>query len=95
MTTPRRSRSTPRRPSAGVEFGNVPERAYALLGQGRCLSAIGSPEAEEPLQEARELFESMGYQPALAETESCSPARTPPPCSDEDRRVGCDDSAQT
>jgi hypothetical protein len=23
------------------EFGNVPERAYALLGQGRCLVALG------------------------------------------------------
>ncbi len=50
-------------------FGNVPERAYALLGQGRCLSALGRPEAEGPLQEARELFESMGYEPALAETD--------------------------
>ena len=27
------------------EFGNVPERAYALLGQGRCLAALGQPEA--------------------------------------------------
>ncbi len=52
------------------EFGNVPERAYALLGQGRCLSVIGSPDAQQPLQEARELFGSMGYQPAVAETEA-------------------------
>ena len=52
------------------EFGNVPERAYALLGQGRCLNAIGSPDAQQPLQEARELFGSMGYQPAVAETEA-------------------------
>ena len=52
------------------EFGNVPERAYALLGQGRCLAALGKPEAEEPLAEARELFQSMGYKPALAETEA-------------------------
>ena len=52
------------------EFGNVPERAYALLGQGRCLRALGEPEAEEPLREARELFASMGYKPALAETEA-------------------------
>jgi hypothetical protein len=48
----------------------VPERAYALLGQGRCLAALGKPEAEEPLREARELFASMGYKPALAETEA-------------------------
>ena len=50
------------------EFGNVPERAYALLGLGRCLAALGQPGAEEPLREAKELFTSMGYKPALAET---------------------------
>jgi hypothetical protein len=47
----------------------VPERAYALLGQGRCLAALGKPEAEAPLRKARELFASMGYEPALAETD--------------------------
>ena len=51
-------------------FGNVPERAYALLGQGRCLAELGKPEAEAPLREARELFASMGYEPALAETDA-------------------------
>jgi hypothetical protein len=50
------------------EFGNVPERAYALLGQGRCLATLGASRAEPPLREAHELFASMGYQPALAET---------------------------
>jgi tetratricopeptide (TPR) repeat protein len=52
------------------EFGDVPERAYALLGQGRCLSALGEAAAEAPLAEARDLFSSMGYRPALAETET-------------------------
>jgi class 3 adenylate cyclase/tetratricopeptide (TPR) repeat protein len=52
------------------ELGNVPERAYALLGQGRCLATLGKPEAEPPLHEARDLFASMGYKPALAETEA-------------------------
>jgi hypothetical protein len=52
------------------ELGNVPELAYALLGQGRCLAALGQPGAEEPLREAKELFTSMGYKPALAETEA-------------------------
>ena len=52
------------------EFGNVPERAYALLGRGRCLVALSKPGAEEPLREARDLFASMGYEPALAETEA-------------------------
>jgi class 3 adenylate cyclase/tetratricopeptide (TPR) repeat protein len=51
------------------KFGNVPERAYALLGQGRCLLALGDASAEAPLTEARDLFASMGYKPALAETE--------------------------
>jgi hypothetical protein len=51
-------------------FGNVPERAYALLGQGRCLAALGKPGAEEPLRKAKELFTSMGYKPALAETKA-------------------------
>jgi tetratricopeptide (TPR) repeat protein len=51
-------------------FGNVPERAFALLGHGRCLIALGSVGAEVPLAEARDLFTSMGYKPALAETEA-------------------------
>ena len=52
------------------EFGNVPERGYALLGQGRSLAALGNPESEVPLREARDLFASMGFKPALAETEA-------------------------
>ena len=52
------------------EFGNVPEHAYALLGQGRCLSAVADPNAGRPLLEARELFAAMGYEPALAETDA-------------------------
>jgi hypothetical protein len=52
------------------EFANVPERAYALLGQGRCLAALGEAEAEKPLREADDPFASMGYAPALAETEA-------------------------
>jgi class 3 adenylate cyclase len=52
------------------EFGNVPERAYALLGHARCLLALGDPGAERPLYEARELFESIGYRLALDEAEA-------------------------
>ncbi len=51
-------------------FGDVPERAYALLGHGRCLMTLGKPDAKEPLRQARDLFASMGYKPALAETEA-------------------------
>jgi class 3 adenylate cyclase/tetratricopeptide (TPR) repeat protein len=47
-------------------FGNVVERAHALLGLGRCRLAAGLPGAEEPLQEAGELFDSMGFSPAAA-----------------------------
>jgi class 3 adenylate cyclase/tetratricopeptide (TPR) repeat protein len=52
------------------QFGNKPEHAYALLGQGRSLTVLGKPEAEEPLGEAGSLFDAMGYKPALAETEA-------------------------
>jgi hypothetical protein len=52
------------------EFGNVPERAHALLGQGRCLLAAEPPTAQQPLLDARDLFASMGYKPALAVTEA-------------------------
>ncbi len=51
-------------------FGNVPERAYALLGRGRCLRALGDAGAVEPLSEARALFASMGYAPALVEIDA-------------------------
>ena len=50
------------------QFGNVPEHAHSLLGQGRCLVALADPAAEEPLGQAAELFSSMGYRPALTET---------------------------
>jgi hypothetical protein len=52
------------------QFGNQPEHAYALLGQGRCLTTLANPDAEQPLRQARELFKSMGYKPALAETDA-------------------------
>ena len=51
-------------------FGNVPERAYALLGQGRSLAALGNPESGVPLREARDLFASMGFAPAVAEADA-------------------------
>jgi tetratricopeptide (TPR) repeat protein len=52
------------------EFGNIPEHAYALLGQGRSLYALGRREAMQPLRQARDLFASLRYEPARAETES-------------------------
>ena len=52
------------------QFGNVREYAYALLGQGRCLVNLADPTGEQPLRKAAELFASMGYRPAFAETEA-------------------------
>ncbi|MEI6726966.1 MAG: hypothetical protein WCN81_12175 [Actinomycetes bacterium] len=47
------------------------ERAHALLGQGRCLVALGrAQEAAAPLAEAREIFARLSARPALAETEA-------------------------
>ena len=51
------------------QFGDVSERAYALLGQGRCLVALSRHEAEQPLREALQIFTALGYRPARAETE--------------------------
>jgi tetratricopeptide (TPR) repeat protein len=60
-------------------FGNVPEHAYALLGCGRCLHALGDATAAASLREARELFGSMGYTPAMGEAEAllAEPAAAP------------------
>ena len=47
------------------------EEAQALLGQGRCLVALGrAPEAAPVLEAAREIFARLGARPALAETEA-------------------------
>ena len=48
---------------------SMPELAYALLGRGRCLAALGDAAADVHLAEARDLFASMGYKPAVAETD--------------------------
>ena len=52
------------------EFGDEPERAYALLGRGRCLLTLQQPGNEGLLREARDLFAALGYQRALTETEA-------------------------
>jgi class 3 adenylate cyclase/tetratricopeptide (TPR) repeat protein len=52
-------------------FGVVTERAFALLGQGRCLVELGRlDEAAEPLRIARQLFAAMGAQPSVAATDA-------------------------
>ena len=52
------------------KFGDLPELASALLGEGRCLVALGTPGADAPLREARELLTTMGYAPASSETDT-------------------------
>ena len=52
-------------------FGVVPEQAFALLGQGRCLLGLSrSTEAAPVLRHAGEIFERLGATPALAETDA-------------------------
>ncbi len=57
--------------SLWCEFGDPYEEGRALLGQGRCLVALGrAPEAAAPLAAAREIFARLGARPALAETDA-------------------------
>jgi class 3 adenylate cyclase/tetratricopeptide (TPR) repeat protein len=49
-------------------FGVLPERGHALLGRGRCLLALGSPAAREPLRQARAVFVRLGAHPLVAQT---------------------------
>jgi hypothetical protein len=52
-------------------FGVVPEQAFALLGQGRCLIGLSRPtEAATVLQHARGIFTRLQAAPALAETDA-------------------------
>jgi class 3 adenylate cyclase/tetratricopeptide (TPR) repeat protein len=52
-------------------FGVVPEQAFALLGQGRCLIGLfRATEASSILRHAREIFERLSAAPALAKTEA-------------------------
>ena len=48
-------------------FGVMPEQAFALLGQGRCLLALHDPTADQSLRHARELFQGLQAQPSIDE----------------------------
>jgi tetratricopeptide (TPR) repeat protein len=51
------------------QFGVVPERAFALLGHGRCLTALGrQTDATRVLRQAREIFQRL--EAVLAVTEA-------------------------
>ena len=58
-------------------FGVVWECAQALLGLGRCLLALSSPDAEVHLREAREVFVRLKAGPLIERTDDSSPARPP------------------
>jgi class 3 adenylate cyclase/tetratricopeptide (TPR) repeat protein len=54
-----------------AEYGFVLEQGQALLGAGRCLLTLQSPDgAARSLQKAKEIFESLGARPLVAEAES-------------------------
>jgi hypothetical protein len=46
--------------------GDLPERGYALLAAGRCLTELGRPGARERLAESRAVFAALGARPLLA-----------------------------
>jgi len=48
-------------------YGQVLEHALALLGQGRCLAALGHPDAGDLLQAARQRLKDLGARPSAAE----------------------------
>ena len=53
------------------EFGVIPETAFAALGLGRCLVALGrEDEARAPLHRARDLFAPLKAAPALSEIDA-------------------------
>ena len=50
-----------------AQFTHVLEHAYALLGRGRSLARFADANAEQPLREARAMFERMGARPRINE----------------------------
>jgi class 3 adenylate cyclase/tetratricopeptide (TPR) repeat protein len=48
-------------------FGAPYEEAHALLGEGRCLAALGRTEASLPLRAAQRVFGRLGVRPAVAD----------------------------
>ena len=63
-------RALPTPPPAGTTSVYPYEEAQALLGQGRCLVALGrAAEAAAPLAAAREILARLGAKPALDETD--------------------------
>ncbi len=51
-------------------FTDAIEQAHALLGQGRCLTALRDPGADVPLRRARAVFDGMGARRRIAECDA-------------------------
>ena len=63
------------------DFGVPYEEGQALLGQGRCLVALGREgEAAAPLRAAREIFARLGAKPALVEVDRLLDDVSTAPC---------------
>jgi hypothetical protein len=61
-------------------FGVVPEQAFALLGQGRCLMGLSRrTDAAPVLREARQIFDRLGAAPTLTEIDVLLQEETAPP----------------
>jgi tetratricopeptide (TPR) repeat protein len=59
---------------AWARWGHAVERAYALLGSGRCLIGLGRPEeARDRLGAARRMFARLGAAQAVAELDALLP----------------------
>jgi hypothetical protein len=60
-----------RRLPALAAVDTTPEHAHALLGHGRCLTALGHPtQATQALQHARAIYQTLNAAPALTETDT-------------------------
>jgi class 3 adenylate cyclase/tetratricopeptide (TPR) repeat protein len=53
-----------------LRYGSIPERALALLGEGRCLRHLGEQDADDRLRMARDLFASLGASNAVEGTDA-------------------------
>jgi hypothetical protein len=50
------------------QFDVIPERAFAMLGQGRCLVSLGrNTDAETVLHQSRSIFDQLRAAPSLSE----------------------------
>ena len=63
------------------QFGNLPEQAYALLGHGRCLTALGQP-AEDRSRKRATCSPPWATSPRSPKPGRCSPKTRPQPCRD-------------